>query len=76
MSKERIVANSLEVKGVVLGGGRGTRLYPLTAETSKHLLPIGDKPLVVRVIDQLLKADVKDILLVIDQRFASQFMEI
>jgi len=76
MFKERITTNSLEIKGVVLGGGRGTRLYPLTAETSKHLLPIGDKPLIVRVIDQLLEADVKDILLLIDERFASQFMEI
>jgi glucose-1-phosphate thymidylyltransferase len=76
MFKERIATNSLEIRGVVLGGGRGTRLYPLTAETSKHLLPIGDRPLIVRVIEQLLAADIKDILLLIDQRFASQFMEI
>jgi len=66
MSKENISANSLEVKGLILGGGRGTRLYPLTAETSKHLLPVGDKPMIVRVVEQLLEADVKDILLLID----------
>jgi len=76
MNKERITATSLEIKGIVLGGGRGTRLYPLTAETSKHLLPIGERPLIVRVIEQLLMAEVKDILVVIDERFASQFMEI
>lgn len=76
MPIERISTNSLEVKGLVLGGGRGTRLYPLTAETSKHLLPVGDKPMVVRVIEQLLEVDVKDILLLIDERYASQFMQV
>lgn len=76
MSTERITTNSLEVKGLVLGGGRGTRLYPLTAETSKHLLPVGDKPMVVRIVEQLLEADVKDILLLIDERYASQFMQV
>ena len=76
MSSEILSTNSLEVKGLVLGGGRGTRLYPLTAETSKHLLPVGDKPMVVRVVEQLLEADVKDILLLIDERYASQFMQV
>src|SRR5688572_2798086 len=71
-----ITANSLEMKGLVLAGGRGTRLHPLTAETSKQLLPVGDKPLVLHVIDQLLQADVKDILLLIDDRHASQFMQV
>jgi len=76
ISIERIITNSLEVIGLVLGGGKGTRLYPLTAETSKHLLPVGNKPMVVRVVEQLLEADVKDILLVIDERYASQFMQV
>lgn len=62
------------IKGIILGGGRGTRLYPLTVETSKHLLPIGNKPMIVRIIDQLVEAGVKDVFLVIDERFASQFM--
>jgi glucose-1-phosphate thymidylyltransferase len=68
--------HSREVRGLILGGGKGSRLHPLTAETSKHLLPIGDKPMILRVIDQLLEADVKDLLLLIDQRFASQFMDL
>lgn len=76
MYTEAITTRSREIKGVVLAGGRATRLHPLTLETSKHLLPIGDKPLVVRVIDQLLMAGVKDILLLIDDRFASQFMQV
>ena len=70
------VTNSREITGVVLGGGRGTRLSPLTDETSKHLLPIGDKPMISRVIGQLSSAGVKDVLLLIDQRYASQYMDV
>lgn len=76
MTSEIIIGTSLEIRGVVLGGGRGTRLHPLTAETSKHLLPLGNKPMIVRVIEQLLAAEVKDVLLLIDERFASKFMEV
>lgn len=66
---------SREVKGVVLGGGRGTRLAPLTERTSKQPLPIGDKPMVSRVIGQLSRAGIRDILLLIDQRHASQYLD-
>jgi glucose-1-phosphate thymidylyltransferase len=66
----------LETTGVVLGGGNGTRLAPFTNETSKHLLPVGDKPLIFYPIEQLLQAGVKDILLLIDERYASQFMTV
>ena len=52
---EKAYVSSREVKGVVLGGGRGTRLAPLTETTSKQLLPVGDKPMVSRVINQLLQ---------------------
>lgn len=75
MSAETVV-NALEIKGVVLGGGKGTRLYPLTAETSKHLLPVGNKPLILYAINQLLEAGIKDILLLIDDRHASQYMQL
>lgn len=70
------LTKSTEVKGLVLAGGRGTRLLPLTAQISKQLLPVGGKPLVVRVIDQLINAGIKDILLLIDERYASEFMQI
>jgi glucose-1-phosphate thymidylyltransferase len=73
---QELQPRSREVTGIVLAGGRGTRLHPLTAETSKHLLPIGGKPMVVRAIEQLLAADVKDILVVIDPRYASQYMQL
>lgn len=72
---ERTTANTRDVKGVVFAGGRGTRLMPLTEHTSKQLLPIGGKPLAERVISQLVEAEVKDILVVIDDRHASNFLE-
>lgn len=64
------------MKGVVLAGGRGTRLLPLTLRTSKHLLPVGNKPMVVRVVDQLVRAGITELFLLIDERFASQYMEV
>jgi glucose-1-phosphate thymidylyltransferase len=62
------------VTGVVLAGGRGSRLAPLTDQTSKQLLPVGGKTLVLRAIGQLVDAGIADVLLVIDERHASQFM--
>lgn len=76
MSREKITLTSNEIKGLVLAGGKGTRLLPLTADTSKQLLPVGDKPLVLYAIENLLKAGVKDILLLIDDRHASQYMQL
>lgn len=75
MSTE-ITINSREIKGVILGGGKGMRLYPLTAETSKHLLPVGDKPLILHAVTQLLEAGVKDLLLLIDDQYASRYMQL
>lgn len=67
--------NSREIKGVVLGGGRSTRLAPLTETTSKQLLPVGDKPMISRVINQLSSAEIRDVCLLIDQRHASQYLD-
>jgi glucose-1-phosphate thymidylyltransferase len=52
------------MKGVVLAGGLGTRLYPLTKITNKHLLPIYDRPMITYPIECLVKAGIKDILVV------------
>jgi glucose-1-phosphate thymidylyltransferase len=52
------------VKGVVLAGGTGSRLDPLTRVTNKHLLPVGDKPMVQWAFDFLEEAGVRDLLLV------------
>jgi glucose-1-phosphate thymidylyltransferase len=52
------------MKGVILAGGMGTRLSPLTKVTNKHLLPVGKEPMIFNPIRQLLSADITDILVV------------
>ena len=52
------------MKGIILAGGKGTRLYPLTKVTNKHLLPVGKEPMIFNPIRQLVSAGIKEILIV------------
>lgn len=52
------------MKGIILAGGKGTRLYPLTKITNKHILPVGKEPMIYNPIKQLMSAGITDILII------------
>ena len=64
------------MKGIVLAGGLGTRLRPLTAVTNKHLLPVYDKPMVYYPIQTLVNAGINDIMIVTGGNSAGDFLKL
>jgi glucose-1-phosphate thymidylyltransferase len=64
------------LKGIVLAGGTGSRLYPLTRITNKHLLPIYDRPMISYAIEALVNADVSEIMLVTGGVHAGEFFRL
>jgi glucose-1-phosphate thymidylyltransferase len=64
------------MKGVVLAGGTGSRLFPLTKITNKHLLPIYDKPMIYYPIETLVDAGIRDVLIVTGGRKAGDFLRL
>jgi len=62
--------------GVVCAGGRGTRLYPLTYATNKHLLPVYDKPMIFYPLETLRKAGVRDVVIVVGGEQSGQFIKV
>jgi glucose-1-phosphate thymidylyltransferase len=64
------------MKGVILAGGLGTRLYPLTKVTNKHLLPVYDKPMIYYPIQALINAGIDDILIVTGGNNAGDFLKL
>ena len=64
------------MKGVILAGGLGTRLFPLTKITNKHLLPVYDKPMIYYPIQTLVNAGIRDIMIVTGGNNAGDFLRL
>lgn len=64
------------MKGVILAGGTGSRLFPLTKVTNKHLLPVFNKPMIYYPIETLVKAGVRDILVVTGGNSSGDFLKL
>jgi len=70
------MGENMRLKGIILAGGLGKRLYPLTKITNKHLLPIYSKPMIYYPLETLVNAGIKDILIVTGGRHAGEFLRL
>jgi glucose-1-phosphate thymidylyltransferase len=64
------------MKGIILAGGTGSRLLPLTKVTSKQLLPVYNKPMILHPLETLLKAGIRDILIIVAPDHAGDFLKL
>src|SRR5688572_23271742 len=64
------------MKGAILAGGLGSRLYPLTFATNKHLLPIFDKPMIYYPVQTLVEAGIEDVIIVAGGPHAGDFLQV
>ncbi|HEX8973876.1 MAG TPA: sugar phosphate nucleotidyltransferase [Patescibacteria group bacterium] len=64
------------MKGIILAGGTATRLFPMTATTSKQLLPVYDRQMIFYPLNTLIKAGIKDILIIVAPEHSGQFLNL
>lgn len=64
------------IKGVICAGGMGTRLAPLTNITNKHLLPVYDRPMVLYPLEILIKAGVREVMIITGPEYSHQFVKL
>jgi glucose-1-phosphate thymidylyltransferase len=64
------------MKGIILAGGTATRLFPLTATTSKQLLPVYDRQMIFYPLNTLIRAGIKEILVIIAPEHSGQFLNL
>jgi len=65
-----------KMKGIILSGGTATRLFPLTATTSKQLLPVYDRQMIFYPLNTLVKAGIKDILIIVSPEHSGQYLNL
>ncbi|MDO8529522.1 MAG: sugar phosphate nucleotidyltransferase [bacterium] len=72
----RYRSKTIMAKGIILAGGTATRLFPLTATTSKQLLPVYDRQMIFYPLNTLIKAGIKEILIIVAPEHSGQFLNL